>query len=127
MIHAIVSGNIGRDAELADKDGTAIATFSVASTSRGKGGERETTWVSCKLFGKRASALAPYLTKGSRVAVAGSLRTWVHEGQARVGLDVADVDLLGGGERQAGQANGAPRRPAPAAPPSGAEDDADLF
>jgi single-strand DNA-binding protein len=99
MINATVSGTLGRDAELGDKNGTPVATFSVASNARGKGGEKETTWVSCKLYGKRATAIAQYLTKGTRVAVAGALRTWVHEGQARLGLDVNEVDLLGGGER----------------------------
>jgi single-strand DNA-binding protein len=99
MIVATVSGTLGRDAELGDKRGTPVASFSVASNERGKGGTRETVWVSCRLYGKRATALAQYLTKGTKVAVAGSLRTWVHDGQARVGLDVNEVDLLGGGER----------------------------
>jgi len=109
MINATVSGTLGRDAELGDKNGTPFCSFSVASNERGKGGTRETVWVSCKLFGKRATAIAQYLTKGTKVAVAGSLRTWVHEGQARVGLDVNEVDLLGGGERER---NGATRQPA---------------
>ena len=108
MINATVSGILGRDAELGDKNGTPVATFSVASNERGKGGARETVWVSCRIYGKRATALAQYLVKGKHVAVAGALRVWVHDGQARVGLDVNEVDLLGGGERER---NGAQREP----------------
>lgn len=63
---------LGRDSELRyTPDGTAVTNLSLAFTYGRKGadGKRETTWVDASLWGKLAEALAPYLLKGSLVAV----------------------------------------------------------
>jgi len=71
-------GNLGRDAELRfTAEGRAILAFSVASSSyQGSGEQRQehTDWYAVRLFGKRGEALAPYLLKGTRVAVVGRLQ-----------------------------------------------------
>ena len=51
---------------------SAIASFPLAISS-GYGNNQKTSWVTCKLFGKRAEALAQYLLKGVKVAVSGQL------------------------------------------------------
>ena len=133
MITATISGNIGKDAELRNVGhaGATVANFSVASTRKVKD-EKITTWVRCALWGKRGEALCRYLTKGTRVAVAGELSTREHDGKTHLELEVFGVDLLGGGERSDGRADPAPRdnpRPAPRPAPVddyGADDQEDL-
>lgn len=63
---------IGRDAELRyTAQGDAVANVSLAFNYGRKGadGKKPTQWVDASLWGKRAEALAPYLTKGSQVTV----------------------------------------------------------
>lgn len=95
MINATIVGNLGADAELKDTRAGSVCSFSVASTTK-KGGEESTTWVRCSLWGKRGESLSRHLTKGSRVAVAGSLTTREYEGRTYVELNVSDVAFAGG-------------------------------
>ena len=63
---------IGRDAEIRHTaGGDAVASLSLAFNygRKGEDGKRKVTWVDASLWGKRAEALAQYLTKGSLVAV----------------------------------------------------------
>lgn len=79
MINATVVGNIGKDAELrSTPGGTPVTSINIASNSKNKDGEKKTTWVKATFWGKQAEGLAPYLIKGTCVAVAGDLelRTW---------------------------------------------------
>jgi len=68
------TGNIGKDCETRyTPNGKAIADFLVAVKS-GYGDHEKTTWVTCKLFGKRAEGKLPAaLTKGTKVAISGEL------------------------------------------------------
>ena len=77
MIHATILGRLGRDPELKQLDNGAVLNFSLA-TDHGFGQKKETMWVRCAIFGKRADTLAQYLEKGSQVLVQGELftRTW---------------------------------------------------
>lgn len=109
MIASTVAGNIGKDAKLRHTpNGESVCSFSVASNSK-RGDKDVTTWVRCSLWGKRGTALMKYLTKGTRVAVSGSLslREYDKDGETKTSLElnVQDVALLGGGgegsERQA--------------------------
>ncbi len=103
MISATVSGNVGRDAELKRVGDGEVLEFSVASTRREKG-EKLTDWIRVSLWGKRAVALAPHITKGSRVAVRGSLHGRAYAGKdgPAISLEMRadDLELLGGGERR---------------------------
>ena len=118
-----ITGTLGRDMEQrAMPNGEPVGNFSVADSH---GREKPTIWWNCQLFGKRVSALAPYLLKGQQVTVAGTVteREWTDkEGGKRKQLEirVSDLALQGGKREQA--ADPAPRaapapRPAPA--PSG--------
>lgn len=121
---AFALARLGRDAELrTTSQGESVATLALAISygRKGSDGRRPTQWVDGALWGKRAEALAPYLTKGGLVSV---LLEDVHietyqgkngEASKLVGR-VVDVELAGGGERAASPAP-APRaapRPAPA-------------
>lgn len=126
MLTITLAGRLGRDAELrSTRDGKAVCNFSVAVDVR-RGGERETTWIDCTLWEKRAEALAQYLTKGTAVAVAGEMSVRQYDkrdGSHGVAIEcsVRELTLLGGGDKasnaaeQREAARSAPPAPAPAA------------
>lgn len=100
-----VVGRLGRDAELKYlQDGTPALRFSIAVSRYEKGaGERnETTdWWDVDMIGKRAEAVAQYLTKGKQVAVQGAPA--LRKGKDREGAEriyptikAAEIQLLGG-------------------------------
>lgn len=100
MKQIIIAGNIGKDAVVRRTNaGDAVAGFPVAVEER-TGQDKRTLWFDCSLWGKRSEALAQYLTKGSRVTVAGELSTREHEGKTYLTIRVAEVTLQGGGERR---------------------------
>lgn len=129
-----IAGRIGNDAELRTTPGGHVVTqFSVAVDQR-QGGEKTTLWVSCSLWGKRAEALAQYLTKGTVVSVAGeaSARTWDDKGgktHISMGCNVQQITLLGGGQKREDAATKMPERMSPSEIPRGGlpqNDDSDL-
>ena len=71
----IIHGNLGSDAELKYlTDGTAVCTFSLASSRIITKGKDETTWYRVTRFGKQAEVLSQYLLKGTSVIVEGRLK-----------------------------------------------------
>jgi single-strand DNA-binding protein len=105
-----ITGNLGKDAEMRSlPDGTSVLSFSVADN---QGKDKPSIWWNCALFGKRADALAQYLTKGQQVTVVGNVteREWTDkDGAKRKSMDVrvGDVALQGGKPQQS-----EPSRPA---------------
>jgi single-strand DNA-binding protein len=100
-----VAGQLGRDAEVKYlQNGDALCSFSVADSA---GRDKETIWWNCSIYGKRAESLAPYLTKGQAVTVAGvvSQRKWTDkQGQERTSMDVRVGEIaLQGGRREQSQ------------------------
>ena len=96
------TGNLGNDCRQGQAGQTAVVNFSVAVKS-GYGQNEQTIWVDCALFGNRATALVPYLTKGQTVAVSGELGTREHNGKTYITCKVNDVTLVGGKPQQQGQ------------------------
>jgi single-strand DNA-binding protein len=93
----IISGRIGKDAELRRlQSGNQVAQFSVA-VDVPKNGEKTTNWYEATLFGDRAAKLAEYLTKGTTVSVSGRPDVRVYAGKAYRKIAVNEVTLLGGG------------------------------
>jgi len=94
-----ITGNLGKDCEeRLLPNGDAVTSFSVAD-SQGK--DKPSIWWNCSLFGKRATSLAPYLTKGQTVTVIGNVteREWEDkDGHKRKSMDlrVSDLALQGG-------------------------------
>ncbi len=104
MNNLTIAGRIGGDAEVRfTKSGDPVASFTVAVDSKVKG-EKVTTWFRCNVWGKRAEALAPYLTKGTVVSVSGevSARAYLPKNggdpQASLEVRVSELSLLGGGK-----------------------------
>lgn len=103
----IASGNITREPETqVTKSGVTVLKFGLAVNE--KHGEREhTNFFECIVFGSYASAIAPYLSKGQKVAIAGSLHysSWVDPGsgykRSRVEVHVRHIDTLGGKKPEA--------------------------
>jgi single-strand DNA-binding protein len=110
-------GRIGKDAETRyTPKGDAVCSFSVAVDS-GYGENKTTTWARVALFGKRAEALAQYLTKGQQVAVSGevTLRQYkTKDGTEGSSLEVRAQDItLVGGKQEAKQEAPKPKKDAP--------------
>ena len=110
-----ISGNIGGDPELrTTSGGTAVLSFTVAVNDRVKDSAGNWTdrpnWVSCTVFGTRASSLSQSLHKGTKVAIEGKLRysSWEKDGQRRSKLEVI-VDEI---EFMAPRQDAAPQAPA---------------
>lgn len=131
----ILSGlfRLGRDAEIRHTaGGDAVATLSLAYNygKKESDGNRPTQWVDAALWGKRAEALAQYLTKGTLIyAVLEDVHIETFErrdgGQGhKLAARVQDVEFTGraneGGERSSGGDRPAQReqRQTPAKPAS---------
>ena len=94
---AIFTGNLGRDPELRSVNGDSVLGFSIG-VQTGTKDKPGTMWVSCSIWGKRATRLEPYLQKGQRVTVSGSLRLEEYQGtdgtqktQLRMVVDQLDL------------------------------------
>lgn len=106
MKNITIAGNIGKDAVVRrTQAGDAITGWSVAVEER-KGQEKRTIWFDCSMFGKRGEAVSQYLTKGTRVAVAGDLSTREYDGKTYLTVNANEVTLLGGGEKRESRDDG---------------------
>jgi single-strand DNA-binding protein len=66
-------GRLGKDVEqLTSKANKPIAKFSIA-TNDGYGDNKKTNWHNCVAFGKTAEIISKYVSKGSEIAVNGSI------------------------------------------------------
>lgn len=112
----MVIGNIGKDPELRyTAGGTAVASFSLATTDRikGKDGnwEDKTEWHNITLWARLAEIAGEYLTKGKTVYIEGRLQTrkWQDkDGKDRYTTEIVGerMQMLGGkGERKEPQGN----------------------
>lgn len=98
----IFSGNLGRDAELNSTAKDNVLNFSIG-VNVGNKQEPETMWVSCALWGKRAESLKPYLVKGMKVTVSGSVKIRTYQKKdgtsgSEIHLNVNELDLHGTGQ-----------------------------
>lgn len=118
-----ISGNLTRDAELRQTaSGMAVLGFSVAVNDRRKNQQTEQwedypNYIDCSMFGTRAEKIAPYLSKGTKVAIAGKLRwsQWERDGQMRSKVEVIVDEIEFMSQRQQGQLGSKPA-PQQAAP-----------
>jgi len=122
----VVSGNLGRDAQVRDAGGTKVCGFSVAAKS-GYGDREQTIWVDCSIWGKQAEGRLPeFLTKGKKVTVAGEMGTREHEGKTYITLRVNSIDLAGDAGSGATQQTQAPQPTQQSAPATQAATPGDL-
>lgn len=110
---AIITGNLTRDAELRSTGGgLSVANFAVAVNERVKNNatgewEDRANYIDCTMFGRRAEALAQYMTKGTKVTIEGKLRwsQWEKNGEKRSKVEVVvdEVELMARGEKRAAE------------------------
>lgn len=101
----IISGTIGKDAELRKTgNGDPVLSWSLA-VDNGKdksGNRRDSTWYDCTLWGQRAEALERHITKGGKLTLQGRPSAREHNGKVYLGINVQELTFMGGGqERQA--------------------------
>lgn len=98
------SGNLGSDCVTrSTPNGKVIATFSLPVKQR-YGEHEKVTWVQCRMFGARAEKLSRYLTKGTKVTVAGQhlLESWTAKDGTEKSTSVAIVDQIDFTSKQEG-------------------------
>ena len=102
---ATITGNLTRDPELRQtQGGTSVLTIGVAVNDRRKNqqtGEWEDypNFIDCKLFGNRATGVAPHLQKGMKVAIEGKLNQsrWQAEdgtNRSKIGIIVDEIEFM---------------------------------
>lgn len=106
MLSMTIAGNVGKDAQLRrTQGGEPVLGFSVA-IDQGKdksGNKRDSVWVNCSIWGKRAESLQSYITKGTKLVLTGRPGVSVYEGNGSLTLSVNDLTFMGGSqERQGG-------------------------
>lgn len=91
-----IAGNVGNVKDLKEVNGEKVLNFSIAvDNGKDKQGEkRDPTWFDCALWGKRAESLAPYIAKGSKLAVSGRPGCRAHEGKAYLSLTVDSLTFM---------------------------------
>jgi single-strand DNA-binding protein len=116
---AILSGifRVGRDAELRyTTSGDAVLSIAVVYNygRKKEDGNRPSQWVDVALWGKRATSLQPYITKGSQISLViqdPHIETYQtkdgREGHRFTG-QILDVELIGGSQNRPPEAKSAP-------------------
>ena len=98
------TGRLGADGELrTTQSGEKVLSFRVANDV-GFGERKTTQWVDCSVWGQRAASLAPHMTRGKAVVVAGELTLREFEKRdgtrgAGLAVRVNDLDFTGDGRR----------------------------
>lgn len=94
MLQITVIGNIGQDAKILENGLSKSVAFSVASTKtyKDKGGNKveNTNWIKCYDNYDYFEKLLPYLKKGSKVYVTGSLSLyqWKNDKTKKLEIDI---------------------------------------
>ena len=104
MTTVTILGKLGKDVELKDINGTALAKFSVAQNV-GFGDRKTTNWFEVSIWGAQAkSNFVDYLKKGQMVQVVGELSTREYNGKTYMEVRSYNCNLAGG-QPQANQNN----------------------
>lgn len=100
----IATGNLTREPELrSTQSGCPVLAFGLAVNERRKNAstgewEDDPVFIDCTLFGTRGEALAPYLTKGLRVAIEGRMHQskWIDKetgkNRSKIEIVVQEID-----------------------------------
>lgn len=105
MNNITIAGNLTQDMELRQAGDHTVGSFSIADN---QGKDKPAIFWNASIWGARAQALVPYLTKGQTVTVIGNVteRKWTdNEGNKRKTMEVRVQDIaLQGGRRDAAAA-----------------------
>ena len=108
----LVIGRLTQDMALEyTTNGAAIGKFSIAvDHMKKKDGTSDTSFFNCKVFGKMAESLNPYLKRGKQISICGYFKQdrWEKDGQkqSRLILNCEEIQLLGGNSQNTGNSNG---------------------
>lgn len=85
MNKAILIGRLTKDADIRQTtSGTMVAKFTLAIDRRKKeDGTKETDFISCQAWGKRAELIEKYVHKGDKIGLCGQIRTGSYEKDGR--------------------------------------------
>lgn len=107
----ILMGRITHEPEIRHTaGGTACLRFHVAVERHSKGEEKQTDFISCTAFGKRAEFIANYFGKGRLIALEGNIKTGSYtdqNGAKRYTTDVWVDNVSFTGEKSERSENGA--------------------
>ena len=87
----IISGNVGKDAELRDTRDSKVLSFNVG-VKNGFGKDAGSVWYRCSLWGKAAESFAGSLKKGTKVFITGDLVHDEYEGKPQFNVRVGSID-----------------------------------
>lgn len=111
MNKIIVTGGLGRDAELKGlPSGKYVLEFSIAVNS-GYGDNKKTYWWKAKMFGERAVKLAEHFTKGTKLMIEGVPELREYEAKDGSGkkispeIFVTDFEFIGGKKESGAEAS----------------------
>lgn len=81
----ILEGNVVADGEVRHFGEKGIELSFTIANNYGYGDYKKTTFIKCKMYGKRGEAVAPYVKKGGRVTVEGNIciDTYEKEGERK--------------------------------------------
>lgn len=110
--NVVLTGRITRNLELkqtSNNNSSLNITLAVERTFKDQNGQKQTDFISCKAFGKRAETIAQYCQKGDLIGITGSIQTGSYQKQD--GSTVYTTDVMVDGlsffpkPKQANQAN----------------------
>ena len=94
-----IAGRLTKDCQIKENEGRQFATFSVA-VDDGYGQNKGVMYFDITYH---RSAVAQYLTKGTRVCVSGELKQREYNGKTYLSIRASDLSLMGGGASRDGQ------------------------
>jgi len=107
MQNIIISGNVGKDAELRTVRDSQVLSFNVG-VKNGFGKDAGSVWYRCSLWGKAAEVFAGSLKKGTKVFISGELTHDEYEGKPQFNVRVSSIDTAPRSEAGASQVSDKP-------------------
>ena len=87
----IISGNVGKDAELRTVRDSQVLSFNVG-VKNGFGNDAGSVWYRCSLWGKAAESFSGSIKKGTKVFITGDLTHDEYEGKPQFNVRVGSID-----------------------------------
>lgn len=96
--NVVLTGRITRNLELKqtnNNNSSLNITLAVERTFKDQNGQKQTDFISCKAFGKRAETIAQYCQKGDLIGITGSIQTGNYQKQDGTKVYTTDVMVDG--------------------------------
>ena len=96
--NVVLTGRIVRNLELkqtSNNNSSLNITLAVERTFKDQNGQKQTDFISCKAFGKRAETIAQYCQKGDLIGITGSIQTGSYQKQDGSTVYTTDVMVDG--------------------------------